>query len=67
VHLADVWASEDDLNAFAQNHLMPAFAKHHIEPPSVAVHPAQGRGLQRRREVSGLSAFGRPHIGLQAG
>jgi hypothetical protein len=39
VHLADVWASEDDLNAFAQNHLMPAFAKHHIEPPSVAVHP----------------------------
>jgi len=39
VHVADVWASAEDLNAFAQNHLMPAFAKHHIAPPSVAVYP----------------------------
>jgi hypothetical protein len=39
VHVADVWASEDDLNAFAQKHLMPAFAKHKIEPPSVEVYP----------------------------
>src|SRR3954469_6419669 len=39
VHVADVWASEDELNAFAQNQLMPAFAKHKIEPPSVAVYP----------------------------
>ena len=39
VHVADVWASADDLNAFAQNHLMPAFAKHQIPPPSVAVYP----------------------------
>jgi hypothetical protein len=39
VHVADVWASEDDLNAFAQKHLMPAFAKHQIPPPSVAVYP----------------------------
>jgi hypothetical protein len=39
VHVADVWASADDLNAFAQNHLMPAFARHKIAPPSVAVYP----------------------------
>ena len=39
VHVADVWASADELNAFAQNHLMPAFAKHNIAPPSVAVYP----------------------------
>jgi hypothetical protein len=39
VHVADVWASENDLNAFAQNHLMPAFAKHNIAPPSVALYP----------------------------
>jgi hypothetical protein len=39
VHVADVWASENDLNAFAQHHLMPAFAKHGITPPSVTVHP----------------------------
>jgi hypothetical protein len=39
VHVADVWASADDMNAFAQNHLMPAFAKHNITPPSVAVYP----------------------------
>ncbi len=39
MHVADVWASEDELNAFAQNHLMPAFAKHQIAPPSVAVYP----------------------------
>ncbi len=34
VHVADVWASAEDLNAFAQGHLMPAFA-----PPSVTVYP----------------------------
>ena len=39
VHVADVWASADDLNAFAQHHLMPAFAKHKIDPPSVTVYP----------------------------
>ena len=39
VHVADVWASVEDLNAFAQNHLMPAFEKHHITPPSVVVYP----------------------------
>jgi len=39
VHVADVWASADELNAFAKNHLMPAFAKHNIAPPSVVVYP----------------------------
>ena len=38
-NVADVWASAEDLNAFAQNHLMPAFAKHNIAPPSVAIYP----------------------------
>jgi hypothetical protein len=40
VHVADVWASAEDVNAFAKNHLMPAFAKHKIAPPSVAIYPA---------------------------
>src|SRR5262245_57281646 len=39
VHVADVWDSVEHLNAFAENYLMPAFAKHKIEPPSVAVYP----------------------------
>jgi hypothetical protein len=39
IHVADVWASAGDLNAFAQGHLMPAFARHNIEPPTVAVYP----------------------------
>jgi hypothetical protein len=39
VHVAEVWASVEDLNAFAQNLLMPAFAKHQIAPPSVVVSP----------------------------
>lgn len=39
IHVADVWASADELNAFAQNLLMPAFARHNITPPSVAVYP----------------------------
>jgi hypothetical protein len=40
IHVADVWESVDELNAFAQGHLMPAFARHNITPPSVAVYPA---------------------------
>ena len=39
VHVADVWESAEALNAFAANHLLPAFAKHNITPPSVAVYP----------------------------
>jgi hypothetical protein len=40
VHVADVWESPEALNAFAETALMPAFAKHQITPPSVAVYPA---------------------------
>jgi len=40
VHVADVWESPEQLNAFAQGALMPAFAKHKITPPTVAVYPA---------------------------
>ena len=39
VHVADVWASAEEMNAFATNLLMPAFAKHNLTPPSVAVYP----------------------------
>lgn len=39
VHVADVWESPDDLNAFAEKALMPAFAKHGIAPPAVSVFP----------------------------
>jgi hypothetical protein len=39
-HVADVWESAEELNAFAQNALMPAFAKHNFAPPSVSVYPA---------------------------
>ena len=40
VHVADVWESADELNAFAATALMPAFAKHNIMPPTVSVFPA---------------------------
>jgi hypothetical protein len=40
VHVADVWESAEELNAFAQTTLMPAFAKHNIAPPTVSVFPA---------------------------
>jgi hypothetical protein len=52
VHVADVWASADDLNAFAQTHLMPAFAKHNIPPPTVAVYPTH-----KVLAYSGISKF----------
>ena len=52
IHVADVWASADDLNNFAQNALMPAFAKHKIDPPSVAVYPTH-----KVIAYSGISQF----------
>lgn len=39
IHVADIWDSAESLNAFAQNALMPTFARHNIAPPSVAVYP----------------------------
>ena len=40
VHVADVWESAEALDAFARTALMPAFARHDIAPPTVAVFPA---------------------------
>jgi len=40
IHVADVWESPEALDTFARTALMPAFAKHSIEPPSVTVLPA---------------------------
>jgi hypothetical protein len=39
VHVADVWESAEELNAFAQTALMPAFARNNIAPPTVSVYP----------------------------
>ena len=38
-HVANVWESAEELNAFAQTALMPAFAKHNIAPPTISVYP----------------------------
>ena len=39
LHVADVWESADKLNAFVEQHLMPAFTKLRLEPPEVNVYP----------------------------
>ena len=39
VHVADIWNSVEELNAFADSALMPAFARNNIAPPSVSVYP----------------------------
>ena len=39
IHVADVWESEDALNAFVVEKLAPVFAKNGIQPPHVAVFP----------------------------
>jgi hypothetical protein len=43
-HVADVWESADELNAFAQSSLMPAFQKFGFTPPNVEVYPAHNVG-----------------------
>jgi hypothetical protein len=40
VHAADVWESQEALDAFVQTALMPAFQRHGFPPPTVAVYPA---------------------------
>ena len=40
IHVADVWASAETLNAFVETRLMPAMQKLQIQPPDVAVYPA---------------------------
>ena len=39
-HVADVWESQEALNAFVEQRLMPAFQKLGLEPPQVEVYPA---------------------------
>jgi hypothetical protein len=38
IHVADVWNSPEELNAFAQNALMPALARMGVTPPQVDVY-----------------------------
>lgn len=39
-HVADVWESAEQLNAFVEQRLMPSFQKLKLTPPQVEVHPA---------------------------
>ncbi len=39
-HVADVWASPEQLNQFVNSRLMPAFKKLNVPPPTVEVFPA---------------------------
>ena len=43
-HVADVWESPEDLNAFVQSSLIPAFQKFGFSPPNVEVYPAHNVG-----------------------
>ncbi len=38
-HVVDVWASPEEMNAFVNDRLMPAFMKLKINPPDVQVYP----------------------------
>ena len=40
IHVADVWESEEKMNAFVQSRLMPAIQKLGIPPPQVEVYRA---------------------------
>ena len=39
-HVADVWASPEEMNQFVNSRLMPAMKKLNIPPPTVEVFPA---------------------------
>lgn len=39
-HVADVWASVDDMNKFVSSRLIPAMQKLNIPVPAVEVYPA---------------------------
>jgi len=41
IHVADVWASRADLDAFVQERLVPAFQKLGFPPPDTAVYEVQ--------------------------
>jgi hypothetical protein len=40
IHVADVWESQEDLDAFVAQRLVPVFQKHKLPPPHVDVYPA---------------------------
>lgn len=40
IHVADIWESVEEMNAFFEQRLMPAFMKLGITPPEAAVYPA---------------------------
>jgi hypothetical protein len=39
IHVADVWESAEQLNAFVEQRLMPAVQKLGLNPPNVEVYP----------------------------
>ncbi|HEX5183148.1 MAG TPA: hypothetical protein VFW19_08360 [Allosphingosinicella sp.] len=39
IHVADVWSSAEELDAFARNRLMPALARMGVTPPRVEIYP----------------------------
>ena len=51
-HVADVWESPEDMNAFVQSSLVPAFQKFGFTPPNVEVYPAHNIGA-----YSGISKY----------
>jgi hypothetical protein len=40
IHVADVWESQEHLDAFVAERLVPVFMKHNLQPPQVEVYPA---------------------------
>lgn len=47
IHVADVWESEDALNAFVIQRLAPVFAKLGVPPPNVAVFPVHNMNVYK--------------------
>ncbi len=39
IHVADIWASVEEMNSFVEKRLAPAMQKLRISPPDVAVYP----------------------------
>jgi len=39
IHVADVWASPEELDAYVRERLMPAFEKHSVPAPQVDIYP----------------------------
>lgn len=39
IHVADIWESEEQMNAFVQNRLIPTMQKLNVPPPQAEVYP----------------------------